>query len=137
MTKRTIIYSRDKNVQYGVEGIVKEYLRDTFADIFYDMEVQKFSDITESVREHCEVGSGGEVLVIFDGIPAPSYGGDKILSGILKSQYEMNQNLCTHNKIPFAVYEGEIENGKGYLLRAKLDKLKPAIEERIDALLLQ
>ncbi|MAG50732.1 hypothetical protein CL621_03805 [archaeon] len=131
MNKRTIIYSRDKRIQDKLGEMVEDYFVDDFADISYNMEIQKFSDISESVKEHCEIGLGGEILIIFDKNPAPSYGRDKIFSDILKSQYEMTQNLCTHSNIPFLIYEGEIENGKGYGLKTKLDRLKPDIEVRI------
>jgi len=68
MVKRIIIFSPYINDRIELEYEIIDYLKSKKSLIkdYKEIEIQKFSDIGECIRNENKIGTGGEILVIFD-----------------------------------------------------------------------
>lgn len=144
MDKRVLVFSRYREVQQGIEPIIRNYFMENFKRIYENIEIQKFFDIGESVDLGKKVGVvGGELLVVFDRKLTPEDDRklplywtlkDRIRDGSLKALFEITKKICDDWKIPYLIYEGEIEKGEENLLIGKLNKINGGIEARLEEL---
>ncbi len=135
MVKRIIIFSPYINDRIKLEYEIIDYLKSKKSLIkdYKEIEIQKFSDIGECIRNENKIGTGGEILVIFDrrlySKRENMLAGkdEKILFKSLKILLDLSKKVCDEEKIPYFMYEGEIEKDKKKNLQKKIIN----IEEKI------
>ncbi len=102
------------------------------------IEIQKFFGLSESSIKGYPIGSGGEILVVFDRRLCPR----EIQSIELRPGFEkealtqlslkMSKEYCDKSGIPYIQYEGEIRNRIEQLFVAKIDGVKNKIKKRLE-----
>jgi len=142
MDKRVLIFSPYRRYQDGIECVVRDYFIENIKRI-YEINIQKFSYIGESIDSGNRIGMGGEFLVIFDRKLCPREKRKKLSEQTETERIyfdglgvilEMSKKICDDGKIPYLMYEGEIEKGEKNLLIGKLNKVKRGIEVRLEEL---
>ncbi len=142
MEKRILIFSPYWQYQDGIEAEVRNYFAENVKRSD-KIDIQKFSYIGNSIDSGDKIGIGGEVLVIFDRKLCPKEKRiklfeqtktERIYFSSLRIILEMSKGICDENKIPYMMYEGEIEKREKNLLIGKFNKVKRGIEARLEEL---
>jgi len=125
--KRIVIFSPYLTTQENLEGFLRGYFGRDFLLYNREVEYHKFYDIQESHSKNLKIGLGGEICAIFDHrlIPLGK-------AGWLEALLEGSKKICDDEKIPYIVYQEEIEKKIEKDLKAKLDRLKVQIYSRLE-----
>lgn len=140
--KRIIIFAPEVKEQEKIGARILENLGDIIRRYSDGVAVKKFSNIGESFDKREEIGIGGEILVVFDRrvlsfyhrrniLQYPLTKGEKLRLDCLKATLKSSQNLCDERKIPYIIYEGEIEKGEEIIFRKKIDDAKPNVLNKL------
>lgn len=138
MRKRIIIFSPYLKDRDELEYVVTDYLKSR-KSFDREIEIQKFSDIGESIREGYRIGSGGEILVFFRRLHSKresAWAGkeERIRFKFLKILLELSKKVCDEEGIPYLMYEEEIEKEKKDILMKKLNGIDKLVLYRLERL---
>ncbi len=140
--KRIVIFAPETKDQEGIGVRVLENLSEVLSMYPGEINVQKFSSIGQSLEKGDRIGSGNEILVVFDRYLQlrdkrrydpfnPSSPAERLYNRSLEAEVIILQNICNQEGIPYITYEGEIERGKEGRFRDKLDVVKPEVLARL------
>jgi len=129
-------YIKDQN---GIEEVLRDYLQENLRRYYKGIEIQRFSDIKDSINSESKIGMGGEVLVIFDRKlsqirkkPSEWTMNERIYYRGLKQLFELSTKICDEREIPYFKYEGEMEKDSVIELREKIAEMKERILQKLN-----
>lgn len=142
MRKRIIIFSPYLRDRDELEYVIIDYLksRKSLSGNYKEIEMQKFSDIGESIKTGNKIGLDGEILVVFDrrlySKRESAWAGkeERIRFKSLKILLELSKKVCDEEGIPYLMYEGEIEKEKKDILMKKLNGIDKLVLHRLERL---
>jgi len=116
---------------------LKDYLRLNLKK-YLPIEIQEFSTLAESSSRGESIGTGGEILIIFDRRICPSEerkisfkeGFEK--QALIQNALKMSKEYCDKVEIPYVQYEGEITNRIEKMFITKIDGVKDKIIKRLE-----
>ncbi|RLG15023.1 hypothetical protein DRN69_03615 [Candidatus Pacearchaeota archaeon] len=141
MNKRILIFSPYRADQEGLEYIILDYFRKKFKRV-KDIEIQKFSDIGDSIKSENKIGLGGEIFVVFDRKISPEDKrkkpsewtcNERIYFDSLKTLFELSKKICEKEEIPYIIYEGEIEKKEEGEIIRKLKRIEEKVSYRLES----
>jgi hypothetical protein len=140
--KRIIIFSPETKDQEGIAVRVTDNLKEILRMYPGKVEVKKFSSIGESLKSENRIGSGGEILVVFDKYVQMTgrhrdifFNGaskvERLYVSSLKAEVTISKHICEEEGIPYIEYEGEIERGREGTFRAKIKSVESEVLARL------
>jgi hypothetical protein len=109
--KRAIIFSPEASTAEILEKRLSTYLDYHTKSLKIDALIQKFGDINESYqvndsyRTSCQVGKGGEILVVSDLALLPPMGGTN--RNLMRMLFDTLKDSCAEQRIPYYEYSSK------------------------------
>ena len=115
---------------------LKDYLKLNLRK-YLPIEIQEFSTLAESSSRGESIGTGGEILIVFDRRICPSeerkipFKKDE-KQALIQNALKMSKEYCDKVEIPYVQYEGEITNRIEKMFITKIDGVKDKIIKRLE-----
>ena len=128
------IFSPERRDIEGIKTVSEEYISANFKEYSKRVKISEYYTL-----EMCSIDFQ-EIFIVFDSrlLPKDAFrraSRETVGESLLRASFEGTKEVCDKKGIPYLIYEEELTKGDENLFKAKLDKVKDKIANRLKSII--